>query len=890
MLSSLPAIDAKDMVNGHQQDLRRRRSWLSRRRAFGCFSPHEHKNGEIFADPVGTKRGKILKFFRLDSRREAKNIQVSSIPENGSKSQCSTATPFPPPPQDDDGFIHDIPLMTQYSLPSDRMSALEEDDTDNTMDEEFGPPDEHISQRSACIKLINAGVQCEDAEWWRQVDEIEQAHRILLSQLCDKLYIDARQRPQSLEQSNEQAAGSFEAQKRILLYQRDFLDLMHQAAKRISGTDQSTYEDARSSWNDPAAYHDVMEDDSVSPPAGGEGILNLSLPLEMNRSRLRSDTPIFDPDMDERSESQEEDCEPVSNTRHRMDTEDEEEPDAAILCPHSCASMEPESTMLYLIQNEGHRKAQQEVTFVVPADLTPGTDVRFTHNGTTYRVSLGPDHLPGTTVHVRVGKPPPLSSRERKEIHDFVRIGGEVMQMAADGTENFLQNKVSRKRLRAYRAIQGQNMQPLMDDVVEEEAEGSWSDGDPLKMGEKATGIDSASSEELSGSELSTNSLSNGHSTNSSRSTSSNPLRGPTEQCGTPALETWRDPSSSSSSFIESNKQQQFAHTNNSTGARPMNSDDADSATDEHEVFMPPPLPYYDEYEAQHQEEEQQQPFSRYEREDNQDIDSQIRLPHSLADYNNFLDLSLPSKGSSGSSNKENDVDVNRDETVELGNEYGHDGFVSLGMCSLTSSSYPSSYPASSFILDTVPRPTCPVVSDKPMGVSMRERRGWCEGERQEKEANLNEEDMDMMESCPTSCVESSPSGTTSSSCLTPEKVPAFAPNKNRVRSSALGMKRKDCDNNSQQDCQEEARDTLGPLLLTRKHSNNSSASSVMSSSSSRRSSNRSTTTGQGVLNRNPKKTLSRSLKSSATSSIVSNSSCCSRESEGSCKWRCFTR
>lgn len=120
----------------------------------------------------------------------------------------------------------------------------------------------------------------------------------------------------------------------------------------------------------------------------------------------------------------------------RSDPEDksEEEEPEEILVAKTLASMQPEDTMLYQLEEERYRLSEEEVSFIVPKDCPPGTEVRFTHDGKTYKVTIGDEHAPGTTVTVRVGKPPPLSPRSRRDVHDFVRVAGEV-QSSEEGSD-----------------------------------------------------------------------------------------------------------------------------------------------------------------------------------------------------------------------------------------------------------------------------------------------------------------------------------------------------------------------------------------------------------------------------------------------------------------------
>jgi len=782
MLSPLD-INSVCKENGHQQVRSRRRSWLARRRCGACIGKHE-EDTEVYVEPIGSKRSRILRFFQLSSHREVRDVQVS-CPENGSKSQCSTASPFTQPQCDD---VTVPSLVTSCS--DRRLSGLEDDDTTNTIDEVFGalnPEQKH--------NVTEVGVQCDDVEWRRKIDELEQSQRIVLSQLCDKLGIDVRHRPQSLDQYSEPAAGSYEAQRRILNYQRDFLDLMHQAAKRISDADLLSYEDARSyhdpaaashdarsspqarsSCHDSSAYHDVLEYESEAP-AESDGIpnLHLSLPLEMSRTLMRSDTPDFDEDLMDSPTVREEDAE--AHSRERMDVENQEqENDEQILCPRCCASMEPETTMLYLIQNESHKKAFQEVTFVVPADLVPGTDVRFTHGGTTYRVTLGPDHLPGTTVHVRVGKPPPLNARERKEIHDFVRIAGEVMQMVKDGTKDFLQNPVSQKRLQAYRAIQGQSMQPLMDDIAEEEEDGGHgSEGEKTGTEEKATTGNDSASEELSGSELSTYSQSNRPSSSSSSRSRSREHRvhGSLERegewgagPGTRGQSSSRDPSPCSSV---------------------MSGPGSDNEEEEDKVFMPPQLALPSSFPHGVVDQE----CIRLE----QDADDALHISRTLSDFDN-LDLSLPSKHSGGSKEEQ-------------------EAPVVAGLLP----KMPSSHAQSSCSSDG-------------------ERSTSAHGTKEVSMRYTPREDDEGREASASS------SSVLSSSCSVSDRM---ANKSTRVRSG--GFMRRSAQQQQQQlnpedgvqraatAARNDERDTLGPLFLTRKHS--SKSSSVLSTSNSQRSDSR---------------------------------------------------
>jgi len=153
----------------------------------------------------------------------------------------------------------------------------------------------------------------------------------------------------------------------------------------------------------------------------------------------------------------------------RSDPEDkpEQEEPEEILVPKTLASMKPEDTMLYHLEEERYRLSEEEVSFIVPKDCPPGTEVRFTHNGMAYKVTIGDEHAPGTTVTVRVGKPPPLSPRSRRDVYDFVRVAGEV-QSSEEGSD-IMQSATSLRRLNAYRSLRGQNMRPLLPDVEEED-------------------------------------------------------------------------------------------------------------------------------------------------------------------------------------------------------------------------------------------------------------------------------------------------------------------------------------------------------------------------------------------------------------------------------------
>lgn len=263
------------------------------------------------------------------------------------------------------------------------------------------------------------------------LQELGKAQEGLLSQFYDRLGIDKSQRPQA-EKTNSEASSSaseiLEQLSTIYQHQRDFLCLMNH----------------------------VAEQDGMS-----DSVQESNLQADSRRSRYTIDSA---------------DSQAMANTSEfdaslASDASDE----CLVLVPRTVASMEPEETLLFQIEQELHRHAQQEVSFIVPPDCPPGTDVRFTHNRCTYKVTIGPDHLPGTQVHVRVGKPPPLSPRARKEVHDFVRVGGEPLQVHADlsmeddlSTYDLLQNVTSQRRLHAYRSLQGQNMRPLLPDVEED--------------------------------------------------------------------------------------------------------------------------------------------------------------------------------------------------------------------------------------------------------------------------------------------------------------------------------------------------------------------------------------------------------------------------------------
>eukprot|EP00397_Hematodinium_sp_SG-2012_P002323 GEMP01002329.1.p1 GENE.GEMP01002329.1~~GEMP01002329.1.p1 ORF type:complete len:1151 (+),score=238.69 GEMP01002329.1:230-3682(+) len=292
----------------------------------------------------------------------------------------------------------------------------------------------------------------------KPVQELAEAQRDLLSLFCDRLGIDENLRPQSLARETEPSCAGpsdmFEQFSTVYQYQMDFLRLMNQMAEMDGSMEHSFKKNAQ---------RDMLDQNITSRASASE-------PFYVDRGwEVQPDGK--DALLTHSTVGHE--CSHGDAFEASLHSESSD--DHQILVPHSVSSMEPQDTLLFQIEQELLGNSQQEVSFIVPPDCPPGTDVRFTHNRCTYKVTIGPDHFPGSQMHVRVGKPPPLSLRERKEIHDFVRVSGGPMQMHADlsmdgdlSNYNLLQTATSQRRLAAYHALQGQNMHPLLPDVQED--------------------------------------------------------------------------------------------------------------------------------------------------------------------------------------------------------------------------------------------------------------------------------------------------------------------------------------------------------------------------------------------------------------------------------------